>query len=112
MLRHLLRDMPCRLMEATWPDLERPAKLKLHLLFSKEKRHNPFIYSCIESYPSNFLKTVGVASRPPFFEPKARRKEHGGLEATPTSLDRTFFLGRSGAVGGGAKLKLDFQIWG
>ena len=25
-----------------------------------------------------------MASRPPFFEPKARRKKHGGLETTPT----------------------------
>ncbi len=61
--------------------------LKLHLLFSIEKRRNQLIYSRIGNYPSNFPKTVAVASVPPFFEPKARKKEHGGTEATATSLD-------------------------
>ena len=65
-------------------------KLKLDLLFSTEKQHNQFIYSWIENYPSNFLKTVAVTSVPPFFEPKARRKEYGGLEATATPAEVSF----------------------
>ena len=44
----------------------------------------------MESYPSNYLKTVAVASRPPFFEPKARGKEYGGLEATATPAEVSF----------------------
>ena len=48
------------------------------------------IYSWIENYPSNFLKTVAVASGPPFFEPKARRKEYGGFEATATPAEVSF----------------------
>ena len=66
------------------------ADLKLLLLFSTEKRRNPVIYSWIENYPSNFLKTVAVASGPPFFEPKARREEYGGLEATATPAEVSF----------------------
>ncbi len=64
--------------------------LKLDSLFSTEKRRNPLIYSWMESYPSNYLKTVAVASRPPFFEPKARGKEYGGLEATATPSEVSF----------------------
>jgi len=41
-----------------------------------------------------------VASVPLFFEPKARRKEHGGIsEATATSLDRSFVLELGSAAG-------------
>ena len=36
------------------------------------------------------MKTVAVASVPPFFEPKARRKEYGGLEATATPAEVSF----------------------
>ena len=44
-----------------------------------------------------------MASEPLFFEPKARRKEHGGIsEATATSLDRSFVL-EMGQRSGGVK---------
>ena len=46
----------------------------------------------IWTFSGDCPKTVAVASEPPFFEPTARRKEHGGTEATATSLDRSFFL--------------------
>ena len=39
-------------------------------------------------YRGDCPKTVAVASGPPFFEPKARRKEHGGPEATATPHGR------------------------
>ena len=65
-------------------------KLKLHLLFSTEKQRNQLIYSWIEIHPSDFLKTVMVASRTPFFELKARGKEYGGLEATATPAEVSF----------------------
>ena len=40
----------------------------------------------IESFPGGFQKTVAVIPRPPFVEPKARRKEDDGLQTAATSL--------------------------
>ena len=43
----------------------------------------------IVSASPGFLN-VAVASGPPFFEPKARRKEYGGLETTATPAEVSF----------------------
>ena len=88
------------------------ANLNLHLLFSTEKRRNPLIYSWIESYPSNFLKTVAVASRPPFFEPKARGKEYGGLEATATPAEVSFSNDPASVAGAGLTCNVRFNFPG
>ncbi len=69
-----------------------------------EKGRNLLILNWIVNFPDYCPKTVAVASRPPFFEPKARRKEHGGLEATATLAEVSFSNGAA-PLGGGTNLR-------
>ncbi len=43
-----------------------------------------------ERFHYQMICSVAVASVTPFFEPKARRKEYGGLEATATPAEVSF----------------------
>ena len=69
---------------------KQPSNLKIHSKIRMEKGRKPLIKNWIENSPDYCPKTVAVASGPPFFEPKARRKEYGGLEATATPAEVSF----------------------